>query len=161
MAQPFRTTVHDAALAKRAPYIYGILVNMDGTWILYVGQTLGQSGALGRLAQHLSETAGATLRQRILAIYGVSEMDGLSVQFAAVKLAQQKAFWKNEADYREAVESLVQSQILNALSDRKIPVCLISRVQPNPYCRLGYVVSEAERVCQAILGWVETFQPHA
>jgi hypothetical protein len=34
-------------------------------------------------------------------------------------------------------------------------------VQPNPYCRLGYVVSEAGRVFQALIGWVETFRPKA
>jgi hypothetical protein len=154
-----RTTVHDASLAKRAPYIYGILLIMDGAWVLYVGQTLGHAGALGRLSQHLSESPGATLRQRIEARFNVTELDGRLVEFVAVRLSQQKAFWKDEADYREAVESLVQHQMLNALCERKIPVCLISRVQPNAYCRVGYVVSEAARVFQTILGWVEAFHP--
>src|SRR5437660_6873252 len=146
MSQVLRATVHDASLGHRAPYIYGILLSLEGASILYVGQTLSRTGALGRLAQHLSETAGATLRQRIQALYEVTEIDGISLEFAAVKLNPQKAFWKDEADYREAVESLVQHQLLNALCDRKIPVCLISRVQPNSYCRLGYVESEAGRV---------------
>jgi hypothetical protein len=151
------TTVQDASLAKRAPYIYGILVNLDAARVLYVGQTLAQTGALGRLAQHLSESQGATLRQRIEARCNVTELDGRLVEFAAVRLSQQKAFWKDEPDYREAVESLVQNQLLNALCERKIPVCLISRVQFNAYCRLGYVESEAARVAQTILEWVETF----
>src|SRR5262245_33676061 len=104
MPHALRTTVHDASLAKRAPYIYGILLNLDETSILYIGQTLSRMGALGRLAQHLSETTGATLRQRIEALYNVTEIDGLSIEFAAVKLAQQKSFWADEPDYREAVE---------------------------------------------------------
>lgn len=158
MSHVLRITVHDASLAKRAPYIYGILLSLEGASILYIGQTLGQIGALGRLAHHLSETTGATLRQRIQDLYNVTEIDGLSLEFAAVRLAQEKAFWKDEADYREAVESLVQHQMLNALCDRKIPVCVISRVQPNPYCRLRYVVNEAKRVFQAFMGWVETFR---
>lgn len=70
-------------------------------------------------------------------------------------MSQQKSFWKDEADYREAVESLVQHQLLNALCERKIPVCLISRVQLNSYCRLGYVENEAGRVFQSILAWIE------
>jgi hypothetical protein len=157
MPHVLRNTVHDASLAKRAPYIYDILLDLEGTSILYLGQTLNRLGALGRLSQHLSETPGATLRQRIEAIYNVTEIDGMSLEFAAVELNQQKSFWADEADYREAVESLVQHQLLNALHDRKIPVCLISRVQPNSYCRLQYVVSEANRVFQAIIGWVEAF----
>jgi hypothetical protein len=159
MSHALRTTVHDASLAKRAPYIYGILVNLEGASILYIGQTLGQIGPLGRLAQHLSETTGATLRQRIQALYNVTEIDGLSVEFAAVRLAERKSFWKDEADYREAVESLVYYQILNSLCDRRIPIRLISRVQMNSYCELGYVKSEAERIFRIIIGWIETFCP--
>jgi hypothetical protein len=49
--------------------------------------------------------------------------------------------------------------MLNALCERRIQVCLISRVQPNPYCRLGYVANEAERVFKAIIGWVEDLGP--
>jgi hypothetical protein len=159
MSQALRTTVHHASLATRAPYIYGILLQLQEAWILYLGQTFSRVGALGRLAQHLSETTGATLRQRIQALYNVTEIDGLSLEFAAVKLTDQKGFWKDEPDYREAVESLVQQALLNALCDRKIPVCLISRVQPNSYCRLGYVENEAGRVFKTIIGWVETVRP--
>jgi hypothetical protein len=159
MPQALCATVHDAALAKRAPYIYGILLHLGDAWILYVGQTLSRTGALGRLSQHLSETPAATLRQRIQALYNIPDIDGLPLEFAAVKLHEQKAFWKEEADYREAVESLVQYRLLNALCERKIPVCLISRVQLNSYCRLAYVESEAERVFQALFGWVEAFHP--
>jgi len=159
MSQVLRATIHDASMARRAPYIYGILLHLEGNPILYVGQTLSRVGALGRLAQHLSDTTGATLRQRIQTLYNITEIDGLSLDFAAVKLSQQKSFWKDEADYREAVESLVQHQLLNALCDRKIPVCLISRVQLNPYCRLGYVESEAARVFQNIITWIETNRP--
>ncbi len=153
------TTVHDAALARRAPYIYGILLSLEGATILYIGQTLSRLGALGRLAQHLSEATGATLRQRIESLYNVTEIDGLSLEFAAVRLGQQKSFWTDEADYREAVESLVQRQVLNVLCERKIPVCLISRVQPNAYCHVGYVESEARRVFEAIRKWVESLSP--
>jgi hypothetical protein len=141
MPHVLRNTVHDASLAKRAPYVYGILLDLEGIAVLYVGQTLSGRGALGRLAEHLSEASGATLRERIEAIYNVTEIDGLSVEFAAVPLARQKSFWADEGDYREAVESRVQYQLLNALSDRKIPVCVVSRVRPNAYCQLQYVVA--------------------
>lgn len=88
-------------------------------------------------------------------LFNIAELDGLALDFAAVRLSQQKSFWKDEADYREAVESLVQHQLLNALCERKIPVCLISRVQLNSYCRLSYVENEARHVFQNILAWIE------
>ncbi|MGH7173457.1 MAG: hypothetical protein ACRELG_24510 [Gemmataceae bacterium] len=159
MSQVLRATVHDASLGQRAPYIYGILLSLEEASILYIGQTLSRFGALGRLAQHLSDTTGATLRKRIQTLYNITEIEGLSLDFAAVKLSQRKAFWNDAADYREAVESLVQHQLLNALCDRKIPVCLISRVQLNSSCRLGYVETEAGRVFQSIIAWIETNQP--
>ena len=158
MSRALRTTVHDASLAKRAPYIYGIYLQLGDSWILYIGQTLSHVGALGRLAQHLSETTGATLRKRIQTLYNITDIDGLSIEFAAVKLNDQRGFWKDERDYREAVESLVQHSLLNALCDQKIPVCLISRVQPNAYCRVGFVENEAKRVFKTILEWVETLR---
>lgn len=156
MTNPFRTSVHDASLAKRAPYIYGILLKLDVAWILYIGQTLSRIGALGRLAQHLSDTTGATFRQRINALYNITEIDGLSVEFAAVQLHNQKSFWKDEPDYREAVESLVQYALLNEICDRKLQIQLVSRVQPNGYCGLGYIESEASRVVASLIGWIET-----
>src|SRR3954454_18175923 len=97
----------------RAPYIYGILLTFEGATILYIGQTISQTGALGRLSQHLSETMGATLRQRLQARYDVTGIDGLSLEFAAVRLGDQTGFWKDEPDYREAVKYLVQYGILN------------------------------------------------
>jgi hypothetical protein len=159
MPQALRATVHDAALPKRAPYVYGILLKLEAASILYIGQTTSWTGALGRLAQHLSETAGATLRQRVEAICNVTEIDGLSLEFAAVRLAPQRSFWADEPDYREAVESLVQHQVLNALYERRIPACLISRVDPNPIAGSATSKSEASRVFQLIIGWVEAFRP--
>ena len=135
--------------------MYGILLRLEDAVVLYIGQTLNWMGAAGRLAQHLSESSGATLRQRLATVYNVTQVDGLSLEFAAVKLAERRSFWAEEDDYREAVESLVQHQLLNALCDRRISVCLISRVQPNPNCRVKYVMSEADRVFSSILGWIE------
>lgn len=154
MTTALRTTVHDAALATRAPYVYGILLTFEEATILYIGQTISQTGALGRLSQHLSETTGATLRQRLQARYDLSGVDGLALDFAAVRLGDQSGFWKDEPDYREAVESLVQYAIVNELCSRRIPVCVISRVQPNAYSRLAYVKTEADRVAHAVLAWL-------
>ncbi|MBP3955358.1 hypothetical protein J8F10_08705 [Gemmata sp. G18] len=154
MPAALRATVHDAAVATRAPYIYGILLTFDGTTILYVGQTISQTGALGRLSQHLSETMGATLRQRLQARYEITGIEGLALEFAAIRLGEQTGFWKDEPDYREAVESLVQYGMVNELCSRKLPVCVISRVQPNAYSRLAYVRAEADRVRNALVSWV-------
>jgi hypothetical protein len=56
-----------------------------------------------------------------------------------------------------SVDLIGQHQVLNALHDRKIPVCLISRVQPNSYCQLRYVSNKARRVIPVIIEWIEAF----
>jgi len=58
------------------------------------------------------------------------------------------------------VEALGHHQLLNALCNRKVPICLSSRVQLNPYCRLAYMESEARRVVQNIISWIEANQPN-
>jgi hypothetical protein len=156
MSNALRTTVHNGSLARRAPYIYGILLSFDDITILYIGQTISKTGAIGRLAQHLSDTTGATLRQRLQTRYDLMEIDGLALEFAAVRLGEQSSFWTDEPDYREAVEWLVQLELVNAICGRKLPICVISRVESTAYTRVAYVQSEATRVTQLLLVWIET-----
>jgi hypothetical protein len=156
MTTPARATVHDSSIAARAAFVYGIITTIHGRPILYIGQTMGHLGALGRLAQHLSESTSGTLRQRLMSLFRTATLELGTLELAAVELPRCKTFWSENADYREAVESLVQNEILNALFARRLPLCLVSRVQPNSYCRLKYVRAEADRVLSLLLPWLDT-----
>ena len=61
-----------------------------------------------------------------------------------------------ELKHREAVEWLVQLELVNAICGRKLPICVISRVQSTAYTSVGYVKSEATRVTQLLLDWLAT-----
>jgi|GEM_PF-3273255 len=154
-----RATVYDASLGARAPYIYGILVKLEHADILYIGQTFSRFGAIGRLAQHLSDTSAATLCRRVEALLDVVELAGIEVEFAAVRLGNQTGFWKQEPDYREAVEATVQHELLNELAIRGARIGIVSRVQPNAYCQLKYVQDEAARTTQSLLEWISNTRP--
>ena len=122
---------------------------------LYVGQTRGRRGALGRLAQHLSYASGNTYIQRLSDIYHYEEVPLERVDFVAIRFTKKEAFWLDSPVYREAVEDLVQQRLLNWLYEQKLEISIVSRTRPNSYSKLSYVQEEADRISGALESWVE------
>jgi hypothetical protein len=83
-------SVSDAAVAQRRGYIYAAYPLSFSA--LYIGQTRGAGGAIGRLAQHLGEGAGNTLRLRLCDVFRYDEVEIGPVSFAAVPLVENAAF---------------------------------------------------------------------
>ena len=146
-------TVNCPGISARGAYIYAIAGHFPGRKVLYIGQTLGVHGALGRLAQHLSDSGGNTFVQRLEAL-GFDVADIEKVEFEAIRLSNVKTFWSKGPDYREAVESLVQLRTIGKVCELRAGFVVISRTRPNPYCRLKYVLSECETVGSRLEGWL-------
>ena len=151
-------TVFDATIAKRSRFLYAICGVLEDNLTLYVGQTRGSTGALGRLAQHLSDTEGNTYLQRLSDIYRYQEIQLEKVDLVAIRFSQSKMFWLDSPEYREAVEDLVQRRLLNWLYEHQLKICIVSRTHPNAYCKLKYVEEEADRIVRALQPWIIQFR---
>ena len=136
----------------------GFLYTIYGIWedhaTLYVGQTRGRRGALGRLAQHLSDASGNTYMQRLSDIYRYEEVVLERVDFVAVRFTETRTFWLDSPVYREAVEDLVQRRLLNWLYEHKLAISVISRTRSNTYSKLPYIQEEANRISNALEPWI-------
>ena len=150
-------TVFDATIAKRSRFLYAICGVLDNSVTLYVGQTRAVTGALGRLAQHLSDSNSNTYLQRLSDIYRYQEIQLERVDLVAITFSQSKMFWIDSPEYREAVEDLVQRRLLNWLSENKLNICIVSRTYPNPYNKLKYVREEADKISIALQSWILGF----
>ncbi len=60
-----QATVFDVTIAKQNPFLYAVYGVSETGVALYIGQTRGRTGALGRLSQHLSDTPWNTYLQRL------------------------------------------------------------------------------------------------
>lgn len=147
------TRVTNAKIASPGGYVYAILCLRFRA--LYIGQTVGHQGALGRLAQHLSYGSSSTFRQRICTIYRYDDVDIGAVHFAAVKLGPNNVFHSRSPDFREAVESLVQYELIESISSTGLRLGVISRVTLNAYSRLSYIADEAMQVEARLFAWVK------
>ncbi|MDE0299047.1 MAG: hypothetical protein OXN17_10475 [Candidatus Poribacteria bacterium] len=152
-----RATVFDVTIAKRSRFLYAICGVLENNVALYVGQTRGGKGALGRLAQHLSDTESNTYLQRLSSLYRHQEIQLERVDFAAITFSESKMFWIDNPEYRKAVEDLVQRRLLNWLREHRLKICIVSRTYPNAYCRLGYVEEEADRIASVLQRWIMQF----
>ena len=79
-------TVFDPTIAKRNGFLYAIYGTVGNQATLYVGQTRGSTGALGRLAQHLSDGNNNTYLQRLSNTYYYEEVPLEKVDLAAIKI---------------------------------------------------------------------------
>lgn len=134
--------------ARRVPFIYAGLA--DSCRALYLGETRSSTGLLGRISQHISETASNTFRQRICAILRCDEVTLENIHFVGVALSSYKGFWLDSPEYRRAVEYLVQLHLLNMIAGAKARVTLVSRVTGNSYTTQKIVQNEAKQVANSL-----------
>ena len=149
-----QATVFDPQIAKQSRFLYTIYGIWENHATLYVGQTRGRRGALGRLAQHLSHASGNTYMQRLSDIYSYEEVVLERVDFVAVRFTERKTFWLDSPVYREAVEDLVQRRLLNWLYEHKLAILVTSRTRSNAYSKLPYIQEEANRMSDALEPWI-------
>lgn len=121
---------------------------------MYIGQTFGGRGAIGRLAEHLSLGTGSTFRKRLCQVKNFEDVAIGRVRFAAHRLSDHSVFHDDARDYREAVEVLVQYQLLNELLSRKLALGVVSRVTSNAYTEQDFVKTEAAMAVGSFLEWL-------
>ena len=148
-----QATVFDVTIAKQSPFLYTIYGVFETGAAFYVGQTRGGTGALGRLSQHLSDTPRNTYLQRLSDLYPHEKILLEKVDLVAIRFAQAKIFETKSADYREAVEHLVQRKLIVWVIEHKLGI-VVSRTRPNLYSRLQEIQEEANRIFAALESWV-------
>ena len=139
-------TVFDVTIAKKNGFLYAIYGVVEDQATLYVGQTRGRTGALGRLAQHLSDGNNNTYLQRLSNIYSYEEVSLEKVDLAAIRFTSKEIFQIDSQEYRKAVEHLVQLQLLNWLYEQNLKVHIVSQTSSNAYDKLQDVQEEADRI---------------
>ena len=150
-------TVFDATIAKKSGFLYTIYGVFENQATLYVGQTRGRTGALGRLAQHLSDGNNNTYLQRLSSIYYYDEVPLGKIDLAAIRFTSKEIFQIDSQEYRKAVEHLVQQQLLNWLYERNLKVRIVSQTSSNAYGKLQDVQEEADRISDLLKPWVLEF----
>lgn len=157
MRQPIElglATVFDVTIAKRFGFLYTIYGLVENQATLYVGQTRGWAGALGRLTQHLSDSSANTYLQRLCHIYEYLEVPLDRVDLAAMKFASIEEFQNAGQEYRKAVEHLVQARLQDLIQENKLSIFIVSRTPRNTYSDLDYVKEEAARIADALEPWI-------
>ena len=147
-------TVFDVTIAKRFGFLYTIYGLVENQATLYIGQTRGWAGALGRLTQHLSDSRGNTYLQRLCHIYEYIEVPLDRVDFAAVRFASIAEFQNIGQEYRKAVEHLVQARLKSLIQENQLSIFIVSRTFRNAYSDLDYVKEEASRIVSALEPWI-------
>ena len=147
-------TIFDVTIARKVGFLYTIYGIVENQATLYVGQTRGWTGALGRLAQHLSDSASNTYIQRLSDVYEYEEVPLEKVDFAAMKFAPREEFQIDSQEYRKAVEDWVQARLKNWIHEKNLSIFVVSRTRPNTYSQLYYVKKEASRIAEALEPWI-------
>lgn len=142
----------DASLGGNRAFVYVIVAAAGGSVVFYVGQTRQRMGAVGRLAEHLSDGANATFRQRVLDV-ARSEVVG-AIHFAALELSGERAFQQSSPDYREAVECLVESELREFVVANHLQALSVARVRLHAYRTSSIVQREATRSLDALRDWL-------
>ena len=150
-------TVFDPTIAKKNGFLYTIYGIVEDQATLYVGQTRGRTGALGRLAQHLSDGNNNTYLQRLSNIYTYEGIPLEKVDFAAIKFTSKEIFHINSQEYRKAVENLVQLRLLNWLYEYNLEISIVSQTRSNSYSKLQDIQEEADRISGLLEPWILEF----
>ena len=149
-----RATVSDVTISKQGAFLYLIYGVLESRATLYVGQTRRQTGALGRLAEHLSDAhRWNTYLQRVADTDPDEEVALDRVDFVAVRFASRKEF-RDSREYREAVEALVQLNLLNWIHKQKLEIAVVSHTRTNAYSKLPDIQEEADRISEALEPWI-------
>lgn len=112
--------------------------------VIYVGMTNGRIGTLGRASQHLDRRG--TLRANFINKLGYSIDLTDDFQLLTFRLPARKEFISVERSYREAVEYLVQKELLIKRSSFHPSYDIISWVRASPRTRNGIVKKAAQNV---------------
>ena len=139
-------TVFDLTSAKQGQFLYAIYGILENNATLYIGETRGKIGPLGRLTQHLSDGDNNTYLQRLGDIYHFEEVPLERVDFVAIQFTPSRMFQIHSPVYRQAVEGLVQLSLLNWIHKQKLKITVVSRVRANAYRKDQYVRGEADRI---------------
>ncbi|MFV9504231.1 MAG: hypothetical protein AB4911_06665 [Oscillochloridaceae bacterium umkhey_bin13] len=148
-----QATIHNCLVAKKIAFVY--VIHSKDFRCIYIGQTRSVYGAIGRLAQHLSETHSNTFQQRICALNKLESVSLGRVDFAAVPLRGKKEFLSDSSDYRESVEYLVQWDLLRFVRKEGIQLQVISRVRSKYYITEEFIKQEANEVVQKLTDWLK------
>jgi hypothetical protein len=112
--------------------------------IAYVGQTNAEEGALGRSAQHVG-MSGA-LRRSFEHETGLRLEEINDLLCISYSLPPSREFTSTESSYREAVEYLVQTRILDIRADLDPPIRPVSNVRYSERTALRSVRDSAEEI---------------
>ena len=150
-------TVFDATIAKKKGFLYTIYGVVEDQATLYVGQTRGRTGALGRLAQHLSDGNNNTYLQRLSDTYYYEEVPLEKVDLVVIRFTPKEMFQIDSQEYRKAVENLVQLRLLNWLYEHKLEIRIVSQTRSNSYSKLQDIQEEADRIYRLLESWISEF----
>ncbi len=126
-----RTEVADVFNGRDRAYIYIWLSKLAGA--VYVGQTAGPTGSLGRGHAHFRSKG--QLRCRLDRKLGVEPEDFDDFQLSSYLLPSKEEFIGPESSYREAVEYLVQCALQLQRGQCKPSFRVISWVRDNDRTR--------------------------
>ncbi|HAA13153.1 MAG TPA: hypothetical protein DCE41_16270 [Cytophagales bacterium] len=140
--KPIETPFSTIFIGFEQAYIY-VWVSLEYKF-MYVGMTNSRVGTLGRANQHLDMRG--TLRERFLMEFGL-DIDTVSdLRLYSFPLPKSYLFFSVESTYREAVEYLVQKQLLEMISQLSVKYSIISRVRSNERTRNSRIRNLANEI---------------
>ncbi|QXD13941.1 hypothetical protein GQ464_010775 [Rhodocaloribacter litoris] len=148
-------SVIGACFDGRLAYIYIWLSKKHR--VVYVGQTNGTEGTLGRAAQHV--TIRGTFRQRFEEVVGLQLEAIDDLILLSFPLPFEPEFTGIESSFREGVEFLVQQGLLDARSNLTPMYRVISTVRPTAQASLKRVQTCADDIVKQFVVAYATLTP--
>lgn len=117
--------------------------------VVYVGMTNSRTGVLGRAVGHVGENG--TLRKRVVENKGFPLEWIADFNVLSFPLPSERIYYSLERSYREAVEYLVQKELIK-MRGKLIPSYdVISWVRNNPRTSNSDVIREANKIVIAFV----------
>jgi len=113
---------------------------------LYVGQTNGGTGVLGRANAHMQRDG--TLRKRFNEAVGEHLENTNDWNLISAKLPLKKKYTTVESSFRLAVEYLVQIKLHGIRSELSPPFRIISTVTYTDYCSVNEVIKVSDKIVE-------------
>lgn len=135
-------------------YIYVWISKSHG--VVYVGQTSGDGGVIGRAAAHVR--VRGTLRERFFCSLGVLLEDAKDWYIISFPLPKEKKYTGAESSYRNAVEYLVQTKLNEIRGGMKPPFRIISNICYSDHCSDPRVIKLANNVVEWLIENYPTIQ---
>lgn len=139
------TLISNIFFGRGRAYIYIWVSKQHG--VVYVGMTNNKNGTLGRAAQHTHYTKG-TLRFRFTQKHGFNMDVCNDFKLLSFALPGKKKFTSVEKSYREAIEWLVQQELIVLAGTFSPTFDVISYVHNSAY-RVGN--GEVKKIAQDII----------